>query len=280
MYKQVSRQIHEVFHEISPLVEPLSLDEAYLDVTDVKLFNGSAVRMAREIKAVIRERTSLVASAGVSYNKFLAKIASDHDKPDGFHCILPADGAAFVATLPIGTFRGVGRATETRMNELGISTGADLRGWSIEELRREFGKSADYYYQAARGIDHREVSAHRTRKSLGSETTFSENLTDTADMLAVLEPLAQQVVADLTARDMVGTTLTVKVKFSDFVSVTRAHSEPGKPLDEVRALRSLPFLLHRALIDRRRPSVRLLGISISGLMPADEDHPVQLELDV
>ena len=156
-YKEASKQIHTVFNEFTDLVEPLSLDEAYLDVSNNTLFSGSAYRLAREIKTMIWERTQLVASAGVSYNKFLAKIASDYDKPDGIYCILPEDGESFVASLAVGRIHGVGKVTEQRMHALGIHTGADLRRWSEEELSLEFGKSARYYYLVARGIDHRPV---------------------------------------------------------------------------------------------------------------------------
>ena len=280
VYRLVSRQIQEVFREFSSLVEPLSLDEAYLDVSNVALLGGSAVRMAQEIRTLIRQRTRLVASAGVSYNKFLAKIASDYDKPDGFYCILPADGPAFVAVLPIGRFYGVGKATEARMHELGIHTGADLRRWSRDELAQVFGKSSEYYYNVARGIDHRPVRTSRTRKSMGSETTFGENLQSADEMLAVLERLADEVVTGLAKRELVGVTLTIKVRFANFESITRGHSQPAGITQTAVAHRMLPFLLERALQGRQTPSVRLLGVSISGLTAIDTGEPVQLELGV
>ena len=266
--------------QFTDLIEPLSLDEAYLDVTADAgrgAHRGSAVAMAREIKRLVRERTGLIASAGVSYNKFLAKIASDFDKPDGLHWILPADGEAFVATLPIGAIHGVGRVTEARMHALGIRTGADLRAWSREELAREFGKSHEYYYRAARGIDHRPVRASRIRKSMGSERTFSENLLSREAMLDVLERLAAELLLDLEARGLGGCTLTVKVRFPDFETPTRAHSQ-ARPFDTAAVRRTLPFLLDRALEGQASPSVRLLGVSFGSLVTAEDMPPEQLEI--
>ncbi len=277
-YRLASQQIQAVFREFSTLVEPLSLDEAYLDVTTSGLFAGSATRMAREIKTLILQRTRLVASAGISYNKFLAKIASDFNKPDGFYCILPDVGADFVARLPIGRFYGVGQATETRMQERGIHTGADLRQWSMLELSNEFGKSAAYYYNVARGIDHRPVRNSRKRKSIGSETTFGINLTNPSDMLTVLEGLTEKLLDNLHKRDLMAKTLTIKVRFANFESVTRSHSQPGGIYAAQMMHWMLPCLLDRALKPVHMPSVRLLGVAFSGLSASDAGHPVQLEL--
>jgi len=291
VYKEVCAQIRAVFAEFSEKVEPLSLDEAYLDVTDSTLLGGSAVRMAREIKTLIRERTDLVASAGVSYNKFLAKIASDHRKPDGLFWVLPADGEAFVASLPIGRFHGIGRVTEARMQALGIETGADLRQWPLEELAREFGKSAGYYFRIARGIDERPVQPSRTRKSMGSERTFAENLLDRDAMLSFLSTLLDEVLSSLDDHSLAGRTLVIKVRFTDFQTLTRGWSQPGRPIDARAAHRALPFLLDRALqarADSGLPgrggrsalAVRLLGVSLGSLVPSDERRPEQLELEV
>ena len=280
VYREVSAQIHAVFREFTDLVEPLSLDEAYLDVTATAARGGgTAVGMAREIKRRILARTGLVASAGVSYNKFLAKIASDLDKPDGLHWILPAEGEAFVATLPVGAIHGVGQVTEARMHALGIRTGADLKAWSREDLAREFGKSHEYYYRAARGIDHRPVRSSRIRKSMGSERTFAHNLTSRRDMLEVLERLAGETLADLGRRGLGGCALTVKVRFADFETPTRAHSQE-RPFDAASVRRTLPVLLERALGERRLPSVRLLGVSFGALVAHDEERPRQLEIDL
>lgn len=295
-YKEASKQIHTVFNEFTDLIEPLSLDEAYLDVSNNTLFEGSAYRLAREIKTMIWERTQLVASAGVSYNKFLAKIASDYDKPDGIYCILPEDGEAFVATLPVGRIHGVGKVTEQRMHALGIHTGADLRRWSEEELSAEFGKSARYYFLVARGIDHRPVRVSRTRKSLGSERTFGQNIIKREEMLEVLHTLAEELLVELSAKQWVSTTVTIKVRFADFTTYTRAHSESKAVLDKSLVSRVLPFLLDRALATREnsqssrsavgfqsakfnQKGVRLLGLSFRGLSPKDEYSPTQLEID-
>ncbi|NND90418.1 MAG: DNA polymerase IV [Granulosicoccus sp.] len=289
VYKQASQQIHAVFREFTDQIEPLSLDEAYLDVSRNSLFGGSAVRLAREIKTMILDRTGLVASAGVSYNKFLAKIASDHDKPDGLFCILPEAGEAFVATLPIGRFHGVGKVTEARMHELGIHTGGDLRQWSEAELTREFGRSSQYYYRVARGIDHRPVRTSRTRKSMGAERTFGDNIRDRAEMLTILTALSTDLMRQLEEKSLGCRTLTVKVRFADFSTFTRAHSSSKGLLDKGAAERALPFLLDRALAMGHQPSpsgkssqragVRLLGIAFSALLPLSEELPVQLEMD-
>jgi len=277
VYRDVSEEIHAVFREFTDRIEPLSLDEAYLDVTAVTAHGGSAVRMAREIRRRILTRTGLVASAGVSYNKFLAKIASDHDKPDGLFWILPADGEAFVATLPVGRIHGVGRVTEARMHALGIHTGGDLRAWSLEELAGEFGKSHEYYYRVARGIDDRPVRTSRIRKSMGSERTFSENLTTRAAMLAVLQGLADELLVDLDERGLCARTITIKVRFPNFDTPTRSHSQ-NQPFDAQTVARTLPHLLDRAIDGHIAPSVRLLGVSFGSLAATDEAVPMQLEL--
>lgn len=292
-YKQASQQIHTVFREFTDLVEPLSLDEAYLDVTSNTLFDGSAYRLAREIKSMILERTGLVASAGVSYNKFLAKIASDYRKPDGLFCILPEQGESFVASLAIGRFHGVGKVTEARMHDLGIYTGADLRQWSKAELAREFGKSSGYFHRVSRGIDHRPVRVSRIRKSIGSERTFADNLHDRSAMLEILDGLCQELHEQMQQHELVSKTVTVKVRFADFSTFTRAHSQHPGVLNAATSSRALPFLLDRALSLRQHSpessaqqrrgrgssGIRLLGVSFSGLSPASEEQPVQLEMN-
>ena len=295
VYQQASRIIQSVFYEFTDLVEPLSLDEAYLDVTKNMLFGGSAYRLAREIKLVILERTGLVASAGVSYNKFLAKVASDFNKPNGLYCILPEKGESFVASLPVGRIHGVGKVTEARMHALGVYTGQDLRGWSKKELSREFGKSGGYYFDVARGIDHRPVRVSRTRKSIGSERTFAQNVTDAEQMLGILIVLVDELLAELEEKNLCASTMTVKARFSDFSTFTRAHTLSNGVIDAASAHRALPFLLGRALdglaagmgqnsVSGRRgglrdKGVRLLGVSFRGLRPADDDFPVQLEMN-
>jgi DNA polymerase-4 len=294
-YQHASKLIQAVFREFTDVIEPLSLDEAYLDVTDNALFGGSAFKLAREIKAVILERTQLVASAGVSYNKFLAKIASDYDKPDGIYCILPEQGEEFVAALPVGKFHGVGKVTEARMHSLGIHTGADLRRWSEPELESEFGKSSGYYFRVARGIDHRPVRVSRIRKSLGSERTFAQNLHNRDEMLEILEKLSEELLADLAGKQLRCTTITVKVRFADFTTFTRAHTETKVPVGELLVKRVVPILLDRALeagnlsprqntrfanrVRTDKSGIRLLGLAFRGLEASDEDKPEQLEID-
>ncbi len=276
VYKAVSQQVQAIFREFTPLVEPLSLDEAYLDVTDCPQFDGSATHIAQAIRQRIRDTTHLVASAGVSYNKFLAKVASDIDKPDGFYRILPHEGEAFVARLPIGRFHGVGAVTEEKMHALGIQYGADLKRWTLDELSHHFGKSARYYYQVARGIDNRQVSPSRTRKSIGSETTFSQNLTTRDAMLDVLRKLADGVSASLRKHGLMATTLTLKLRYADFNTVTRSHSLAIPFDDRMHMEELIALLLDRALEPGR--SVRLLGVAASNLVSADDGSPRQLTL--
>lgn len=262
-YRSESRRIRAVFFEYTDLVEPLSLDEAYLDVTGSLLFNGSAARLAAEIKRRIREETGLTASAGVSYNKFLAKIASDMDKPDGLYVITPAQGPAFIESLPVRKFHGIGRATEARMKALGIHTGSDLKRRSRDRLVKEFGKAGHHYYNIARGTDERPVNASRVRKSIGSETTLQEDLDEIPAMLDVLGRQAGKVAAILEKQGLAAQTLTVKVKYNDFRQVTRSHSriEPFRRLEQMTPL--LPELLARTEAGEKK--VRLLGVTASNL---------------
>ena len=277
LYRAVSAEIQEIFHHYTPKVEPLSLDEAYLDVTGCRLFGGIATDIARDIKRRILERTQLTGSAGVSYNKFLAKIASDMNKPDGLTVVRPEDGPKLVARLPIRKFFGIGPVTAARMKKLGIETGADLRQWPLGRLQPLFGKHAEYYYQAARGMDLREVEPGRPRKSLGSETTFVTDLRDLEVMLKALKLRAREVALDLQEKHLTGKTVTVKVKFSDFTQVTRSHSF-DRPLTSYQQMADiLPDLLRRAAAPGR--AVRLLGVTVSNLAPhSDEEGPVQRSL--
>ena len=277
LYRAISAEIQEIFHHYTPKVEPLSLDEAYLDVTGCRLFGGVATDIARDIKRRILERTRLTGSAGVSYNKFLAKIASDMNKPDGLTVVRPEEGPRLVARLPIRKFFGVGPVTAARMRELGIETGADLRRWGLEQLQPLFGKHAEYYYQAARGLDFREVEVDRPRKSVGSETTFVQDIRDLGEMLEALKLRAREVALGLQEKRLTGKTVTVKVKFSDFTQVTRSHSF-DRPLTSYRQIADvLPNLLGRAARPGR--AVRLLGVTVSNLVPhSDEERPVQRSL--
>ena len=269
LYREVSAEINRIFRHYTPQVEALSLDEAYLDVTKCRLLGGIATDIARDIKRRIAEQTRLTASAGVSYNKFLAKVASDMDKPDGLTVVRPKDGPKLASELPIGKFFGIGPVTEARMKKLGIHTGADLRQWPLERLRPIFGKHAEYYHQAALGLDVRDVQPNRPRKSVGSETTFLSDLDDLEDMLKALKLRAREVALDLQERHMTGRTVTVKAKFSDFTQVTRSHSF-DRPLASYQQIADiLPKLLQRAVPDGR--PVRLLGVTVSNLVRhADE----------
>jgi DNA polymerase-4 len=278
VYKAISAQIREIFEEHTALVEPVALDEAYLDVTENLKGLSSATEVARDIRARILARTGLVASAGVSYNKFLAKVASDHRKPDALFVITPAMGAAFVQALPIGQFRGVGTATEAKMKRLGILIGGDLRARSLEELRATFGGAADYYYAVARGIDERPVRAHRERKSIGAETTFTEDTIDYAELIGRLQPLIDKVWATATAKAVVARTVTLKLKFSDFAQITRARSQSAGVANRAMLAELSANLLREAYPLRR--SVRLIGVALSGLRSSAEGDPQQLDLAV
>jgi DNA polymerase-4 len=275
-YRADSRRIQAIFRRYTELVEPLSLDEAYLDVSGCTVCRGSATLIARRIKEEIHAETGLTASAGVSYNKFLAKLASDLDKPDGLHLITPEQGPAFIATLPVGRFHGVGPATEARMHELGIRTGADLARWSLEELQATFGKRGPFYYGIARGIDERPVRPVRERKSYGSETTFERDLSAVEAMREALEPLAADVLEGLAQRGLCADTWTLKVKYHDFRQITRAHTPPQPPRDLATVMSLLAALLERT--EAARTPVRLLGVTASGLRLDKTEATQQLNL--
>jgi DNA polymerase-4 len=275
-YKTVSSEIRAVFEEHTPLIEPVALDEAYLDVTDNLKGLPTATEVARDIRATILARTGLVASAGVSYNKFLAKVASDHRKPDALFVITPAMGPGFVEALPIGQFRGVGPATEAKMRRLGIQTGADLKARSLDELRAAFGSAGEYYHRVARGIDDRPVRAHRERKSIGAETTFSEDTSEYAVLAQRLQPLLDKVWAVAAAKAVMARTVTLKLKFSDFAQITRARSLT-LPLTDRAMLEQVSLGLLRDAFPLRR-SVRLIGTALSSLHPrSDDGGPRQLD---
>ncbi len=261
-YREVSTQIRTIFWHYASQVEPLSLDEAYLDVTYTADFDGSATRIAQAIKAEILELTNLNASAGVSYNKFLAKIASDMDKPNGLYVIKPEQGLAFVADLAIGKFHGIGPATETRMKKFGIKTGADLRQKTLIELVGNFGKSGQYYYNIARAIDERPVRSLRVRKSLGKETTFARDILSVEELTKILNDLAEQVLSSLAEQELQARTLTVKVKYANFQQVTRAYTTDFI-LDMPLLIQLIPQLLKRT--EAGGEPIRLVGLSLSGL---------------
>jgi DNA polymerase IV len=262
VYRSVSRQIRAIFYEYTDLVEPLSLDEAFLDVTVKKKKMPSATLIAREILRAIFDRTGrLTASAGVSFNKFLAKVASDYHKPHGITVVPPNQAQAFIAALPIRKFFGVGRVTEEKMRRLGIRTGADLRRYNEAELVRHFGKVGHFYHRIAHGKDDRPVQPHWVRKSIGKETTLSEDIDDVDQMLAILSQLSEKVTAYLEREKRQGQTLTLKVKYADFQSVTRSITLP-QPIERLGTiLDHLPKLLAATEAGHRK--VRLLGVSVS-----------------
>ncbi len=254
VYRQVSQQIRDIFFSHTDLVEPLSLDEAYLDVTKNKQDIQSATWVAQKIREEIRTRTGLTASAGVSYNKFLAKIASDVQKPDGLTVVTPEQAEAFIASLPIRRFHGVGRVTERKMLALGIHNGADLYLHSLEELQHYFGKSGQYFYTIARGVDLRPVTPNRIRKSIGKETTLGDDIADVGQMLTIIGDLAEKVAAALQHKQTSGLTLTLKVKYADFQIVTRSISGES-PIETAEEILSLA----EKLLKKRRLETGLYG---------------------
>lgn len=274
-YKEASDEIRKIFNSYTELVEPLSLDEAYLDVSDCTQCKGSASLIAQEIKQKIVAATRLTASAGVSYNKFLAKVASDMNKPDGITVILPAQGEEFVKSLPVGKFYGIGKVTEARMKSLGINTGADLKKMTQQELTHYFGKAGAYYYQICRGVDDREVASHRERKSLGSETTFEKDLDNVADMLDVLNNIAHQLAESVRDKHLFATTLTLKVKYANFQQVTRSKTQQYTYEDVSDIWPVVLELMDKTEVEDR--PVRLLGLSLSNFKQKNE-IPFQSDL--
>jgi DNA polymerase IV len=267
VYRAVSRQIREIFLDYTPLVQPLSLDEAYLDVTENLKGMASATLIAEEIRARIRATTGLTASAGVSYNKFLAKIASDQNKPDGICVITPAQGPDFVAALPVRKFYGVGPATAARMERLGLVIGADIRAQDRAFLDRHFGKAGGYYYWASRALDNRLVNPDQERKSIGSETTFGHDLTTAEACMAELRPLIATVVRHCVRHETGGRTVTLKLRYGDFKTVTRSQSlsHPTAQAQEIEAI--IERLL--ASLSPLQKGVRLLGVTLHNLGATD-----------
>jgi DNA polymerase-4 len=263
VYRAVSQQIRAIFADYTDLIEPLSLDEAYLDVTEDRRGIGSATAIAAEIRARIKADTGLTASAGVSYNKFIAKLASDQNKPDGLCVIKPAQGPAFVAALPVKRFHGVGPVTAAKMESLGILTGAELRDRSLEELTRHFGSSAGYFHRAANGEDDRPVQPDRPLKSVGAERTFDIDLTEEADLILALEPVIDAAWTRIARAGASGRTLTLKAKFADFRLVARSRTLAAPMSDRLQIAETGRSLLLSILpVDQ---GVRLLGLTLSGL---------------
>jgi DNA polymerase-4 len=276
VYRAVSQQIHAIFARYTSLIQPLSLDEAYLDVTAPLVYRGSAVAIAEEIRATIRSETGLTASAGVSYNKFLAKLASDHRKPDGLFVITPSMGPDFVAQLRVDKFHGVGPVTAAKMNKLGIRIGLDLRGQTQGFLTAHFGKAGDFLYRLARAEDDRPVAADHLRKSLGVEITFARDLLAWEEVAPALEPIFAKLWKAYSRHGPTARTVTVKIKYANFKQITRRRSC-------IEAITSRAILEHLSL-DLLQPQfppprgVRLLGVSLSNFDAALAENQIALPL--
>ncbi|WP_315736667.1 DNA polymerase IV [Bradyrhizobium sp. SZCCHNR1093] len=268
VYKAISQQIRAIFAEHTPIIEPLSLDEAYLDVTENLRGIPLARDIALQIRARIKAETGLNASAGISYNKFLAKLASDHRKPNGQYVISPEMGPVFVEGLPVGRFHGIGPATAAKFNALGIHTGLDIRNQTLPFLQQHFGKAGNHYYWISRGIDNRPVRANRIRKSVGAENTFSTDLTEFEPMLAELQPLIDKVWQHCEASGNRGRTVTLKVKFADFDIMTRSRSV-AHAVGSREDLARLSVALLQSEMPLPKP-VRLLGVSLSSLQQQND----------
>ena len=277
VYRAVSHQIRAIFADYTELVEPLSLDEAYLDVTEDRHDLGSARAIAEEIRRRIREETCLTASAGVSYCKFIAKLASDQRKPDGLCVIPPERGADFVAALPVSRFHGVGPVTARKMERLGIITGADLRAWPLPQLEAHFGSSGRWYYRICRGIDDREVRPDRPYKSVSAERTFDEDLRDPERLAAELERIAGYAWDRIERAAVAGRTVTLKVKYADFELITRSKSFT------VTVDRDTFVTAGQALLTALQPlskGIRLLGLGLHNLFERETGQPEQLGLAI
>jgi DNA polymerase-4 len=278
VYRAVSNQVREIFAAYTDLVEPLSLDEAYLDVTEDRLGFGTARAIAEDIRRRIRAETGLTASAGVSYCKFIAKLASDHKKPDGLCVIPPERGPEFVATLPVARFHGVGPVTARKMERLGIFTGADLQAWSLPQLEAHFGSSGSWYWRICRGIDDREVRPDRPYKSVSAERTFDDDLRDPDALAAELERIAGYAWARIERAQVSGRTVTLKVKFADFELITRSKSFTA-PIPDLPAFTAAGQALLAALHPLPK-GIRLLGLGLHNLCESGLEPPLQLGLAI
>lgn len=276
-YKATSLVIRTIFKDYTDMVEPLSLDEAYLDVTHNKKGISIATDIATEIKNRIKEQTGLTASAGVSVNKFLAKVASDMDKPDGLYVIKPHQVQAFIESLPIEKIFGVGKVTAAKMKSIGIFEGRHLKQFKEEHLVKMFGKSGHYFYNVARGIDDRPVVADRERKSLGAESTFDEDYTDKEVLLEKLNEVAQKVAKHISKSKLKPLTLTVKIKYADFSQITRSKTV-NEPITDLKAIDDLSkeLIMEALKID---DAVRLLGITLSNFEKKEDQEEEQLTLE-
>ncbi len=277
VYYEVSRQIRSIFLDYTDLVEPLSLDEAFLDVTENKKGINSAMQIAIDIRRRIEEETGLTASAGVSFNKFLAKVASDINKPNGMKTILPEEALDFLEKLPVEKFHGIGKVTAERMKKMGIRTGADIKMLSEIELAQRFGKSGRHYYRIVRAEDNRPVNPNRIRKSIGAERTFFEDISDIEKMKERLLPIIETVFNYMVKHENFGRTVTLKMKTPDFKIISRSKSFGGE-IRNLEALQNATFELLEGSRDEIE-AVRLLGISVSNLEKEMKGEGVQLEFD-
>jgi DNA polymerase-4 len=278
VYRAVSDQVREIFAEYTPHVEPLSLDEAYLDVTENLKKIASATEIAEQIRAKIRLETGLTASAGISYNKFLAKMASGERKPDGLFVITPKMGAAFVENLPVGKFHGIGPATSTKMERLGIRTGHDLKAQTLAFLKRHFGKAGPYYYWLSRGIDDRPVCADRVRKSISAENTFLADLFTVDEAHAALKPLVEKVWEYCDRANIRGRTVILKARYTDFQQITRSRTCQS-PIETQAAIEEVVNTLIASLFPARK-GIRLLGVTLASLAEKSDASTHQLRLSL
>jgi DNA polymerase-4 len=268
-YNELSDRVLEILLEYTDVVEPLSIDEAFLDVTVDKKNIGSATLIAKEIKKEIKERTGLTASAGISFNKFLAKIASEMKKPDGLFVIKPSDAESFIDNLSVEKFFGIGKVTAEKMHKLGIHNGSDLKKWELQDLIRNFGKVGKFYYDIVRGIDDRPVEQESERKSIGTELTYDKDLATSFEIIAELYKVEKELIDRLEHAGTTGKTITLKIKFSDFTQITRSRTLH-------HYIRNFETL-HRAVTDIRKSlelkgtRIRLLGVSVSNLESEDEN---------
>ena len=274
-YVEISEQILKILREYTDAVEPLSIDEAFLDVTSDKKGIGSATLIAKEIKKVIKERTGLMASAGVSFNKFLAKIASDIKKPDGLFLIAPDDAEKFIEELPIEKFYGIGKVTAGKMHKLGIYKGGDLKKWELPDLIRNFGKAGKFFYDIVRGIDDRPVVPESDRKSVGTELTYEKDLTTSFEIIAELYKVEKELMERLEHAGATGKTITLKIKFSDFTQITRSRTLRHYISDFDTLHKEVSKIRKSLELDGTR--IRLLGVSVSNLESEDNDRG-QLDL--
>jgi DNA polymerase-4 len=278
VYEAVSQQIRSIFHEYTDMVEPLSLDEAYLDVTDNKKKMVSATHVAMEIRRRIREETQLTASAGVSYNKLLAKIASDMKKPDGMFIIEPHQAIDLLKRIDVGKIHGIGKVTAEKLRKAGINTGGDLQALSLDAMIRMFGKLGVFFYGAVRGIDRRPVEPEWIRKSISVENTFEHDLTQRFAVITELYHLEKRLFAEMERMERTARTVTLKVRFNDFLTLTRSRTV-HPPVDSYRALQAVSRSLLNE-VPTEGKGIRLLGIGVSNLKDLHCNEPQQLELEL